>query len=109
MSHSLGRLPHLGYIVATAIISRNSRNIARLTLLGFKHLSPEERHVIYKKLWLRVSARPDGAMDIEGSFGTNILPTEKEIVPESLTEDRERSHRGESVISLVTATTRLSR
>ncbi len=73
-------------------------------MLGFKHLSPEERHVIYRKLALRVSARPDGATDIEGSLGTNIPPTENEIVLESLTNVRERFHREESVISLATPT-----
>ena len=71
---------------------------------GFKHLSPKERHVIYRKLGVRVSARPDGATDIEGSLGTNILSTENEIVLESLTNVRERFHRGESVISLATPT-----
>ena len=78
-------------------------------MLGFKHLSPEERHVIYRKLDLKVSARLNGTTDIEGSLGTNVLPTENEILPEALTSVRKRFHRGASVISLATTTIRLSR
>ena len=74
-------------------------------MIGFEHFSPEERHLIYRKLGLKFSARPDGTIDVEGSLGTNILPTDNEILPEALTSVRERFHRGASVISLATTTT----
>lgn len=75
-------------------------------MIGFEHFSPEERHLIYRKLGLKVSARPDGTTDIEGSLGTNILPTDNEILPETLSNVREKYHRGASVISLATTMTK---
>jgi hypothetical protein len=44
-------------------------------------LTPEERHRFYKMLRLRVTAAPDGSLEISGAFGENVGVCNKEPTP----------------------------
>jgi site-specific DNA recombinase len=47
-------------------------------MANFDHISPHERHDIYKKLKLRVRVHPEGTLEVEGSVDANMLPTDIE-------------------------------
>jgi len=44
--------------------------------LNFRYFPPDERHRIYKRLGLTVRVRPDGTLEIEGTFDVNVLPND---------------------------------
>ena len=43
---------------------------------NFRYFPPDERHRIYKKLGLTVRVRPDGTLEIEGTFDVKVLPND---------------------------------
>jgi AmiR/NasT family two-component response regulator len=49
-------------------------------MTNFDHISPQDRHDIYRKIKLKVHAHPEGTLKVEGSVDANVLPNDIETV-----------------------------
>jgi hypothetical protein len=44
-------------------------------------LTPEERHQLYRMLWLQVIVRPDANLEVSGVFGESVSLSNTDLVP----------------------------
>jgi hypothetical protein len=58
-------------------------HLERLAPDALDSLTSEERHQVYKMLWLGVEVTADGTLDISGAFGNELGFCEDETVSES--------------------------